>query len=78
MDAWTASAEASAYEPHKILSVGILLGETEEWITLALNMDISGDDVSCVMSIPVNAVKYRKDLCWITPHPPRRKVARKV
>jgi hypothetical protein len=56
IDAWTSKEEAIAYEPHKIITVGILVGETEGYYIVAANMDLVNDDVSCVMVIPRSAL----------------------
>lgn len=62
-DDWS---DISGIEPecHKIVSVGLYLGENDEALTLALNFDQSGEKASCVMHIPIGMIKHRSSVLY--------------
>lgn len=51
-DSWECITEARAFKPHTIKTLGWLIHETEDEITVALSLDISGDSVSQYIVIP--------------------------
>ncbi len=59
IDAWT---ERSEIIPalHLIETVGILVDETDDVVTVALNHDASGDSFSCIINIPKPWIRSRK------------------
>lgn len=52
IDEWTSREDALTYIPHKIITCGILIGETECYYVVSANMDTVNGDVSCVMIVP--------------------------
>lgn len=56
IDEWGSREDAIAYVPHKIITCGILIGETETCWIVSANMDLVNDDVSCVMIVPKAAL----------------------
>jgi len=51
-DPWSTIDEVVKYEPHKIVTIGILIGETESCFITASNLDLESMDVSCCMIVP--------------------------
>jgi hypothetical protein len=52
IDAWDSIDDVLAYDAHTIVTVGQLIGETENYFITAQNVDVSGGEVSCTMIIP--------------------------
>ena len=61
-DDWTDVKEI-IQECHLIRSVGILVTESKDMITLTLNHDMSGDSMSQFIHIPTAWIKERSELC---------------
>lgn len=61
VDEWT-SAEEISPECHTIETVGILVAESEEILTVALNHDVSGNSYSCYINIPKAWIVSRRKL----------------
>lgn len=61
VDGWTQSSEIKP-ELHLIETVGILIAETDDVITVALNHDTTGDSYSCFINIPKPWIQSRKSL----------------
>lgn len=57
-DPWIAIDEAPQ-ELTVIKSVGFLIRETKDILTLALNHDVEGEEISCVMNIPRAWIKKK-------------------
>jgi hypothetical protein len=58
-DSWIDTLEVRP-ELAIIKSVGILIHETEDILTIALNNDTTNDKYSCIMHIPKGWVKAKK------------------
>jgi hypothetical protein len=61
IDAWTDAVEID-HDPAVIHSIGLLLKEDKDSITLALNHDTKNDTYSCIMKIPKGMIVSRKFL----------------
>lgn len=59
-DEWTPAHEITG-ECHTIETVGLLVVENDECITLALNHDPEADSYSCFISIPKAWILNRKE-----------------
>ena len=59
VDEWTSAADIVS-ESALIETLGILINETEEIITVALNHDQSNDSYSCFINIPKGWIVQRK------------------
>jgi hypothetical protein len=51
-DPWSTIEEVVTYQPHHIVTIGILIGETESCFITASNLDLESQDVSLCMIIP--------------------------
>lgn len=58
-DNWTQTSEIKP-ELALIISVGILIAENKEVITIALNHDSTNSQHSCIMNIPKAWIKTKK------------------
>lgn len=58
VDDWTDVSEIRP-ELAEIHSAGLLVGETKDILSLAVNKDITNDKVSCIMNIPKKWIKVR-------------------
>lgn len=58
IDEWSSKDDVLAYLPHRIVTYGILIGETDSHYITASNMDLESDDVSCCMIIPKACVTH--------------------
>lgn len=61
VDAWTDATEIIP-ECHEIVTVGILVSENLEVISVALNRDVKGDAFSCFIHIPKAWIIKRTNL----------------
>ena len=52
IDEWSDRESVVDYPPHEIVTIGILIGETESCFITAANIDLVSSDVSCVMIVP--------------------------
>lgn len=50
-DAWKHRSDISPHY-HKIQSIGVLIAETDQVLTLGLNHDLTEDNFSCFIHIP--------------------------
>ena len=59
VDAWT-DREEIEHQAQPIVSIGILVEENDEVVTLALNHDTARDAYSCIMCIPKGMITRRR------------------
>lgn len=59
IDGWTEGDQID-HEIAPVVSIGFLLKEDPESITLALNHDTKNDSYSCIMKIPAGMIVNRK------------------
>lgn len=65
IDSWHVVEDLKQDEPAEIYSVGYLIHETKNKITMALNLDSQNDKASCTMVIPkkwIKSVKVLRDV----------------
>lgn len=61
VDAWTDISEITP-ELAEIHSVGFLVCENKEVLTIALNVDTTNLSASCIMNIPKKWIRFRKNI----------------
>jgi hypothetical protein len=62
IDAWTPVEDAIDGDYELVESVGFLLSENDDSVTLCLNLREEAGIVSCVMTIPKGMIKSRRQI----------------
>lgn len=62
IDAWTPVEEAIDGDYELVESIGFLLSENDDSVTLCLNLREEAGIVSCVMTIPKGMIKLRRQI----------------
>ncbi len=59
VDAWTSEDEIEAFY-HTILTIGMVIKESEEILTMGLNFDTTAENWCCIINIPKINILSRK------------------
>ena len=65
LDDWTDLDQIKNEKPHTISSVGFIIKDDKEHITLGLNLDRMEDKGSCCMVIEKKNITHREELCRV-------------